>query len=166
MEENGRWVTIMGRHVFIENGKSLNEAMKESGKFDSNEFRNESFKEAPKHDDIKSQQFKIIQENNPMLDEYHTGIRRPEDIKTWEEALEDEESFVWGDFSKEEGQEALKKGEIRVYSSYDIGQGTFVSTSKNQAMDYAGGGKVYEKIVPITDVAWINGDEGQYAKRD
>lgn len=25
------------------------------------------------------------------------------------------------------------------------------------------GGKVYSKEVPINEVAWINGDEGQYA---
>ena len=34
-----------------------------------------------------------------------------------------------------------------------------------QAEEYAGGrnSKVYSKTVPLTDVAWINGDEGQFA---
>ena len=42
--------------------------------------------------------------------------------------------------------------------------GGFVSTSYNMAQDYAGDGRVYVKRVSIEDVAWINGDEGQFAK--
>ena len=59
-----------------------------------------------------------------------------------------------------------KDGTITVYSSYPINNGTFVSTSYIQAQEYAGGknGKVYSKTIPLTDIAWINGDEGQYAK--
>ena len=114
----------------------------------------------------KREQFEIIQKNNPMQDDYHVGIRSPKDIKTWEEAMRDDESFTWGDFSKEDAEKALKSGEITIYSSYDIKQGTFVSTSKIQAQEYAGGkgSKVYERKVPLNEVAWINGDEGQYAK--
>lgn len=114
----------------------------------------------------KKEQYEIIQKNNPMTDDYHAGIRSPKDIKTWEEAIEDEESFGWGDFNKEDAKKALESGEITVYSSYDIKQGTFVSTSKAQAEEYAGGkgSKVFERKVPINEVAWINGDEGQYAK--
>lgn len=114
----------------------------------------------------KREQFEIIQKNNPMQDDYHVGIRSPKDIKTWQEAMKDDESFSWGDFSKEDAEKALKSGEITIYSSYDIKQGTFVSTSKIQAEEYAGGkgSKIYEKKVPLNEVAWINGDEGQYAK--
>ena len=114
----------------------------------------------------KRQQYEIIKQTNPMLDDYHTGIRSPEDIKTFNEVINDEDSFVWGDFSKEDAQQALKQGKVTVYSSYPIEQGVFVSTSKIQAQEYAGGNgnKVYSKEVPLEDVAWINGDEGQYAK--
>lgn len=118
----------------------------------------------------KKEQFEIIQKNNPMQDETHVGIRSPKDIKTWEEVVksndDDEGQFVWGDFSRKDAEGALKNGEITIYSSYDIKQGTFVSTSKAQAEEYAGGkgSKVYEKTVPLNEVAWINGDEGQYAK--
>lgn len=114
----------------------------------------------------KRQQYEIIKQTNPMLDDYHTGIRSPEDIKTFNEVINDDESFAWGDFSKEDAQQALKQGKITVYSSYPIEQGVFVSTSKIQAQEYAGGNgsKVYSKEVPLDDVAWINGDEGQYAK--
>lgn len=114
----------------------------------------------------KRQQYEIIKQTNPMLDDYHTGIRSPEDIKTFNEVINDEDSFAWGDFSKEDAQQALRQGKIIVYSSYPIEQGVFVSTSKIQAQEYAGGNgsKVYSKEVPLEDVAWINGDEGQYAK--
>ena len=113
----------------------------------------------------KRQQYEIIQKTNPMLDDYHTGIRSLEDIKTFNEAINDDESFTWGDFSKEDAQQALKQGKVTVYSSHPIEQGAFVSTSKIQAQEYAGGNesKVYSKEVPLDDVAWINGDEGQYA---
>jgi hypothetical protein len=114
--------------------------------------------------DLKQKQLDIILKENPMTDDYHTGIRTIEDIKTFDETINDDESFVWGDFSQEDAKKALEKGEITIYSSYPIEQGVFVSTSKNQAQDYAGGGKVYSKTVPLNEVAWINGDEGQYAK--
>ena len=114
--------------------------------------------------DLKQKQLDIILKENPMTDDYHTGIRTIEDIKTFDETIDDDESFVWGDFSQEDAKKALEKGEVTVYSSYPIEQGVFVSTSKNQARDYAGGGKVYSKTVPLNEVAWINGDEGQYAK--
>ena len=117
----------------------------------------------------KVEQFEIIQENNPMRDDYHVGIRKPSDIKTWNEVMEsyDGESFNWGDFSRADGQKALETGKITIYSSYPIKQGVFVSTSRVQSEQYAGGAgkKLYSKTVSLSDVAWINGDEGQFAKR-
>lgn len=111
----------------------------------------------------KQKQLNIIQKNNKMQDDYHTGIRNIEDIKTFEEAIHDNESFVYGDYSFEDAQKDLERGKVTVYSSKPITQGGFVSTSKNMAKDYAGNGKIYSKEVSINDVAWINGDEGQYA---
>ena len=98
-----------------------------------------------------------------MKDDQHVGIRSVDDIKTFDEAIQDEESFTWGDYTKEDAQRDLEKGTVTVYSSKPIEQGVFVSTSQNQAKDYAGGGKIYSQEIPIKDVAWINGDEGQYA---
>ena len=118
----------------------------------------------------KVEQYKIIQEHNPMLDDYHTGIRKPSDIKTWKEVIDEDkkdgESFSWGDFSRADGEKALKTGKITIYSSYPIKQGVFVSTSRVQSEEYAGGKgkKVYSKTIPLSEVAWISGDEGQYAK--
>jgi hypothetical protein len=111
----------------------------------------------------KQKQLEIIQKNNKMEDDYHTGIRNIKDIKTFEEAIQDNESFVYGDYSLEDAQRDLGRQKVTVYSSKPISQGGFVSTSKNMAQDYAGKGKVYSKEVSINDVAWINGDEGQYA---
>lgn len=111
----------------------------------------------------KQEQFEIIQKHNPMTDDYHVGIRSAEEIKDFADVIDDEESFVWGDFSKEDAINALQRGRVNVYSSNPIKQGTFVSTSKNQAMDYAGGGKVYSKEINLDEIAWINGDEGQVA---
>lgn len=112
----------------------------------------------------KESQFKIIQENNPMRDDYHTGIRRASDIKTASEAFKDSESFAYPDWTEDDAQIALQTGRITIYSSKPIEQGGFISPSKMMAQDYAGSGKVYSKTVNLKDVAWINGDEGQYAK--
>lgn len=120
----------------------------------------------------KYEQFKIVQKTNPMTDDYHVGIRKPSDIKTWDEVVkqgsQDGESFSWGDFSEKDAQKALETGKITIYSSKPIGKGGFVSTSKSQSEQYAGGegNKVYKKTVSLDEVAWINGDEGQYAPVD
>lgn len=115
---------------------------------------------------FKNAQYKIIQETNPMFDEEHVGIRSPKDIKTFEEVINDEDSFNWGDYSKEDAIRDLKKGTVTIYSSYPIKNGTFVSTSYQQALDYASGDptQVHSRKASLNSVAWINGDEGQYAK--
>lgn len=111
----------------------------------------------------KTAQFETIKKLNPMTNEYNTGIRSVEDIKTYKEAFNDPESFVYPDYSKADAQKALTSGKVTIYSSkpLDSNNGQFVTPSKMQASDYAGSGKVYSKEVNIKDVAWINGDEGQ-----
>ena len=126
----------------------------------------------------KQKQLDIINVTNPMLDDYHTGIRNVEDIKTFAEAMDearkDAEKYEydeWSSYPDEDNemlQDALNSGVITIYSSKPIVNGNFVTPSRMQAEDYAGGrgNKVYEKTVPVTDVAWINVEEGQYAKVD
>lgn len=121
-------------------------------------------------EELKEKQYKIIESVNPAEDEYHTWIRNSEDIKTFEETLNDPD---WIDY-REEGfdpdytgdmiNNALKTGEIMVYSSYPIEMGTFVSPSKMEAETYSGNGKIYSKKVNLTDIAWIDPTQGQYAK--
>ena len=137
---------------------------------------NDDIRYSLKDKDRKQAQMDIILKTNPMLDDYHTGIRKVEDIKTLEESVEearseaekygDEEWSAYPDITNDMLQNALETGEITIYSSKPIKNGVFVTPSYMQASDYAGGGNVYEKTVPLTDVAWINTDEGQYAKVD
>ena len=112
---------------------------------------------------LKEAQLAVILKHNPMRDDYHIGIRKLSDIKTFAEVVNDDESFVYGDFSQQDALNALKTGKITVYSSKGINLGDFVSTSRRMAQDYAGySGRVYQRTVNLTDVAWINGDEGVY----
>lgn len=115
----------------------------------------------------KQKQLEIIQKNNKMQDDYHTGIRTVEDIKTLEETLQDSDWSGYDefnpDYTRNMANEALKTGKITVYSSYPIKQGAFVSPSKMEAESYSGNGKVYSKKININDVAWIDPTQGQYA---
>lgn len=125
---------------------------------------------------IKKKQLDIIQKTNPMLDDYHTGIRDVDDIKTFKEAYDIakkeasdggwDEYASYPDITNDMIENSLKTGEITVYSSNDIKNGTFVTPSYEQALEYAGNdtSKVKSKKVKVDDVAWINLDEGQYAK--
>ncbi len=115
---------------------------------------------------MKDIQFEILQKYNPMHDDYHTGIREVGDIKTFQEALDDdgyEGGSLTPDVTEQMIQKALDTGKITVYSSYPIEQGVFVSPSKMEAQSYAGGLPVYSKEVNLSDIAWIDGFEGQYA---
>lgn len=123
---------------------------------------------------IKQAQLDIINRSNPMLDDYHTGIRSVSDIKTWAEAVETasndardggwEEISSYPDVTNEMVRRAQETGRITVYSSHPIENGNFVTPSKMQAQDYAGGGRLYSREVAVADVAWINVDEGQFAQ--
>ena len=155
----------------VENNAIISQADGKSNTFEKNSSKKSSsgINDRKSIAQNKQRQLEIIQETNPMWDDYHVGIRTAEDIRTWAEVLElndeSEGQFIWGDFSRADAEQALKDGTITVYSSYPIKNGVFVSTSYVQAQEYAGGrnGKVYSKTIPLTDVAWINGDEGQYA---
>lgn len=120
------------------------------------------------NESLKQKQNEIIQKNNP-LDETlgnHTWINSAEDIKTYQEALDADEydnNNLTPDFTSNMVDKALKTGEITVYSSYPIEQGTFVTPSKMEAQSYAGNNKVYSKTVKLNDVAWIDSLQGQYA---
>ncbi len=121
----------------------------------------------------KNKQNEVIQRSNPMGDDYHTGVRGVEDIRTMREAISEaraegaeggwETLSSYPDVSNAMLEEALRSGRVRVYSSKPIEAGVFVTPSRMQAEDYAGGGRVYSKEVSVDDVAWLNTDEGQLA---
>lgn len=133
------------------NGRHLKESENNSGSFN-----------------LKEKQLEIIKNNNPMLDDYHTGIRTIDDIKTFEETLQDSDWVDYDefnpDFTRGMAEEALEIGKITVYSSYPIKQGIFISPSYMEAESYSENGKVYSREVNLNDVAWIDPTQGQYAK--
>lgn len=128
-------------------------------------LKDSSFSFAQNH---KQEQLNVIQEANPMTDDYHTGIRKVEDIKTLQETLQDSDWSDYDEFNPDLTrtmiEEAIENDEITVFSSYPIEQGTFISPSKMEAESYSENGKVYEKKVKIEDVAWIDPTQGQYAQ--
>ena len=119
----------------------------------------------------KKKQLDIILKYNPANDKDmpgHTWIRKIEDIKTFEEALDydgfTENDDLTPDFKSSDLKKALKTRKITVYSSYDIKPGIFVTPSKMEAQNYAGSTNIYSKTVNLEDVAWIDPLQGQYAK--
>lgn len=140
------------------NSDTTNYSMQES------ENNSGSFNLSENH---KEQQNKIIQENNPIdkaLGE-HTWINSADDIKTYQEAIEEFGGIdnITPDFTADDVKKALDTGKMTVYSSYPIEQGTFVTPSKMEAQSYAGKSQVYSKEVSLSDVAWIDEVQGQYA---
>ena len=121
--------------------------------------------------DNKFKQLEIINKYNPMHDDIHVGIRKIEDILTFDEAvneaLEDKETYgnysSYPDITNEMVENALKTRHTIIYSSYEIKQGTFVTMSKMQARYYAGDGRIYSKYINVNEVAWIYINEGMYA---
>ena len=116
---------------------------------------------------FKEKQLDIIKKYNPMQDDYHTGIRNIEDIKTLQEAINDSDYIDYDEFNpdltRQDIENAIRSGMITVYSSYPIENGVFVSPSKMEAESYSGDGKIYSKEVPINSVAWIDPTQGQMA---
>lgn len=121
------------------------------------------------NDSHKAKQLENIQNNNPVHDDYHTWIRSVEDIKTFQEALNDgdyKEYFDSGEdfdenYTNKMVRDAIEKGCIRVYNSYPIKEGIFVTPSIIEAQSYSGDGRVYSKTVNINDVVWIDPTQGQ-----
>ena len=115
----------------------------------------------------KQKQFELITNGNPFNPELgnHTWIKDVSDIKTYEEVWQ-EEGEIYGitpDFSKKDAINALNSGKIVVYSSYPIKNGTFVTPSKMEAINYSGNHKIYTITANLNDIAWIDPVQGQYA---
>lgn len=116
--------------------------------------------------DRKAKQLDLILKNNPANDDVHLWIRSTKDIHTAEEVFKeayDNGEAMYPDFTLDMMDEALKFGKVTVYSSHPIKNGIFVTPSYMNARDYSGGGRVYSKKIRLTDVAWIDESEGQYA---
>lgn len=118
----------------------------------------------------KRKKLEIILNENPCFDDQHAWIRDISDILTFGEALRDsdwegwENSGIDPDFTAEDVKKAIKTGKVKVYSSYPIKNGIFVSPSRMEAEAYSSTGKVFSRVVKLDDVAWIDPTQGQYAK--
>ena len=121
--------------------------------------------------DRKAQQFDIIQKSNPSNGGQQAWIESVDDIKTWQEALEEDlgsleearNENLFPDFKASDLQEALDTGYITVYSSGDITDGAWVTPSAMEARDYAGSDNIQAKRVPVDDIAWLDSAQGMYA---
>lgn len=120
-------------------------------------------------DALKQAQYELIQKFNPKdpnLNASATWVESVKDIQTWQEAMHDDmygEGDVTPDFKWEDALKAEKAGQIMVYSSKPIKEGSFVTPSKMLAQSY-GNKNPYSMTVKLDDVAWIDMSEGQYAK--
>ena len=85
MSADGVWRTISGRRVFIGNGQTLSEAMKESGKFDNMDWK--QFENAKKKGELQSKVYDLEingEKIGPVLEKYekqykYVGIRTQEE---------------------------------------------------------------------------------------
>lgn len=114
---------------------------------------------------------RFLTEVNPCNDTEHLWVRTGEDVMTFYEATHNEHDDgydgtpdwnVYPDFTGRDLERTLSSGSAVVYSSYPIRPGTFVSTSKLEAKEYAGSGKVYSKKVSLDHVAWVGNPQGMY----
>ena len=158
---------------YVDNISQSNENVKSdtsSTKYSMQESKNNTQELGNSSFNLKEKQLNIILKENPMLDDYHTGIRKVEDIKTLQEMLQDSDYEGYDEFNpdltRQDIENAIDSGKITVYSSYPIEQGIFISPSRMEAESYSGNGKIYSKKVSINDVAWIDPTQGQYAKVD
>lgn len=114
----------------------------------------------------KTKQLEIIQKTNPAPNDNLTWIRSEEDIKTFDEVINDfgVGEDVTPDWTAAMIEKAKKENKVTVYSSYPIKNGVFVTPSKMEAQSYAGSNKIYSATVNLSDVAWIDEVQGQFAK--
>ena len=114
----------------------------------------------------KSDMVKIIEENNPVYNDYATWVRTEDDIQNVTEIFGDQFEGMYPDFTKEMAEEALKTGKVMVYSSKPFSLGSFVTPSKMYAESYSGDGKIYKGLMSLENIAWIDEGEGQICRLD
>lgn len=151
----------------------IKSAISNTGEFDSSnpDIRMQVLEDSTNVSELKEKQLATVLKYNPAPNDINTWIRSTDDILTAEEAFENTlndnsdffEDSMYPDFTAEDMRNALDVGEITVYSSYPIKKGVFITPSRMNAEGYAGGEKIYSKTVKLTDVAWIDESEGQYA---
>lgn len=118
--------------------------------------------------EYKKMQCDMIKKYNPAEDDYHTWIRKPEDVMTWDEVYKEQmdeypNDNPTPDYTSDMVQDINKTRKVTVYSSKEIKKGIFVTPSRMEAENYAGSKKVFAKTMSVDDIAWIDIIQGQYA---
>lgn len=178
-QEEGKWVTINGRHILLKDGESVEQALKRTSNKEE-DLVDKKEREIKEHADrakklteerepylSKDEQLKLILKTNSANDDIHTWIREKSDILTYAEAIKDTygddiDDFT-PDFTADDIKRALRTGKITVYSSKPIVNGNFVTPSAMEAASYAGNNGIYKAEVDLRDVAWIDEGQGQLA---
>lgn len=179
--EPKEWITVNGIHIpiyegetkaqainrhIIEKNEETKEKQIEANKKQADELS--AKKKKPDEKDTKQKQLEIIQKYNPKdpkINKQATWIESVKDIRTWAEAMEDDDyngEGVAPDFTWEDAKKAAASGYVTVYSSKPIEQGIFVTPSRMIAVSY-GNKNPYSKRVKVDTVAWIDLSEGQFA---
>ena len=142
-----------------------------------NEYAQKYFNnDLSENDKFKFEQFRIVDKANPPFNDFSYWIRSPKDIKTFEEAINEEDGgytpivdgTAYEDFDAEMINKALKTGKIKVYhgGTKGIHNGDFVTPSYLMASEYADDpSHIYSKVVNLKDVAWLDAEQGMYANK-
>lgn len=116
----------------------------------------------------KSEVVNLIKKHNPKdpsINKVATWIEKESDIHTYFEAVQidgTDKTGITPDFTAQDIKHALQTNRMKVYSTYPIKIGTFVTPSKMQAESYGIKDTLHSKLVSLDEVAWIDSFEGQY----
>lgn len=125
MDENGVWRTISGRRVFIREGQSLSEAMRESGKFGGDDEGTGAghITESDLYDALEDlpddEAEDLIQSIRYYTDDYNWSLETQEEIENLNRAIEEAKSVHWdeGELYRginvdEEFLDSLQEGDV------------------------------------------------------
>lgn len=131
MEENGVWRTISGRRVFIADGQTLTEAMKNSGKFDESK-KSESQTPRIVYGKSEGQKFNVLDSNDYPL----TGEKEGQTLKVPENESNEmiafkaprTDGFVKGKYVADENMNMILKDGRVVLNDHAFNNSAFIQT--------------------------------------
>ena len=113
----------------------------------------------------KAGQMRALEESGNVPEEYAGWFADPEDIYTFAEALDDpayDHERYRNDFTRTQAVYALRDGSMTVYSIGELRPGTFVTPSREEALEHADGEELRSTTVPLETVAWMSPFAGLY----
>lgn len=145
-DENGVWRTISGRRVFIRDGQSLTDAMRESGKFNREETGGAGhIDEGDLYEALENlpddEAEKLIQSIRYYTDDYTWSLETKEEVQNINKAIEEAKSVHWNDGELYRGinvdldfLESLKEGDV-----IETGLPSSWSSDASVAVEFASG---------------------------